>query len=110
MISNLYLSEIKFPGEREDGPRLDKMIGEGRRRLDRALRSVRRPIARAGAIDTVLGRLFIADGPRGVVMVHFADTSGTDPIATLRRHFDLVEDRASVSRIGEEIRRYLDGD
>lgn len=90
---------------------IEKMLGLARRRLARALAPIRRPIARAGIIESSLGRLFMAESPRGLVALSYLDTSdGKATIAALRQRFDVVEDHSAAARIGAEIERYLKGD
>src|SRR5258708_6696295 len=52
----------------------------------------------------------VAQGPRGILAIHYIDGKGSGPIPNLRRSFDVVEDQAAVDRIGEEINRFLSGD
>jgi O-6-methylguanine DNA methyltransferase len=99
--------------EADDDPGLDAILADGRRRLEKALSRERRPLARVGVIDSPMGRLFIADGPRGILAIHFMDGKGLEPIdlfKMMRGKFDVVEDQAAADRIGEEIRRFVAGD
>jgi methylated-DNA-[protein]-cysteine S-methyltransferase len=106
---NLEQELHEMPLDAERG--LDQMLHEGRRRVENALRKHRRPLARAGVIDTPLGELLVAEGPRGIVAIHFLDTKGAgNPIPALREKFDVVEDQRAAERIGEEIRRFIAGD
>ena len=61
-------------------------------------------------VDSPVGRLFIADGPRGILAIHFMDGKGLDPLAAMRGKYDIVEDQAAADRIGEEIRSFIAGD
>ena len=80
-------------------------------RLKRAIDRVRRPLVRVGVIDTAVGRLLVAEGPRGLLAVKFLDVpEAPDPMPTLRERFDVVEDADTAARIGREIERYLAGD
>jgi methylated-DNA-[protein]-cysteine S-methyltransferase len=101
---------LELDREAEDDPGLDAILTEGRRRIDKALARERRPLARVGIIDSPMGRLFIADGPRGILAIHFMDGKGPEPLVMLRGKFDIVEDQAAANRIGEEIRRFVAGD
>ena len=102
----------EFPaGGSGDESTLDSALAEGRRRLSRALKRVARPRARIGEIDTPVGPLFVAESDRGIVVVRFVDGVGLDrELHALRAEFDLVENRAAVNEIGDEIRRHLAGD
>jgi hypothetical protein len=57
-----------------------------------------------------VGRLFIADGPRGILTIHFMDGKGPEPFEMMGGKFDIVEDQAAADRIGEEIRRFVAGE
>ena len=96
--------------EADDDSDLDVILAEGWRRLDKALARERRPIARVGIIDSPMGRLFIADGPRGILAIHFMDGKGLEPLEAMRGKFDVIEDQAAADRIGDEIRRFVAGD
>ena len=96
--------------EADDDSGLDAIVAEGRRRFDKLIARERRPIARVGVIDSPMGRLFVADGPRGILAIHFMDGKGLDPLKMMRGKFDVVEDQAAADRIGDEIRRFVAGD
>jgi O-6-methylguanine DNA methyltransferase len=89
---------------------LDSALAEGRSRVERELRRVRRPIAKVGVIHTALGNLMVAEGPRGILAIHYMDGKGWGPIPMLRRNYDVIEDQPAADRIGEEIKRFLSGD
>jgi len=101
---------LELDGEAQDDPGLDAIVAEGRRRFDKAIARERRPVARVGVIDSPVGHLFVADGPRGILAIHFMDGKGLDPLAAMRGKFDIVEDQAAAERIGDEIRRFIAGD
>jgi methylated-DNA-[protein]-cysteine S-methyltransferase len=101
---------LELDRQADDDPGLEAILAEGRRRFDKALARERRPIARVGVIDSPMGRLFIADGPRGILAIHFMDGKGLEPLAAMRGKFDVVEDQGAADRIGEEIRRFVGGD
>ena len=101
---------LALDDEAEDDHDLDTILVEGRKRFDHAVARERRPVARVGVIDSPMGRLFIADGPRGILSIHFMDGKGPEPIEMMRGKFDIVEDRSAADRIGEEIRRFVAGD
>ena len=96
--------------EADDERGLDAALIEGRRRLDKALARERRPIARVGLIESPVGQLFVADGPRGILAIRFMDGRGLDPLRAMRGKYDIVEDQAAADRIGGEIRRFIAGD
>jgi methylated-DNA-[protein]-cysteine S-methyltransferase len=101
---------LALDDEAEDDHDLDAILDDGRDRFERAVARERRPLARVGVIDSPMGRLFIADGPRGIVSIHFMDGKGPEPLEMMRGKFDVVEDQAAAERIGEEIRRFVAGD
>ena len=101
---------LELDREADDDRGLDTILAEGRRRFEKAVARERRPIARVGLIDSAVGELFIADGPRGILAIRFMDGRGLDPLRAMRGKYDIVEDRAAADRIGEEIRRFLAGD
>ncbi len=90
---------------------IDAMVHEAHRRMARALARIRRPVARAGLIDTPVGRLFVAEGPRGLIAVAFLDTPGGGAtLAALRASCDVVDDAEVAARVGREIDLLLAGD
>ncbi len=95
------------PGEAAVGAALRAV----RTRLARALGRVRRPLARAGVIDSPVGRLLVAESAHGLLAVRFLDSpDAPGALTALRERFDLVEDTRAAARIRREIERYLDGD
>jgi methylated-DNA-[protein]-cysteine S-methyltransferase len=101
---------LELDHEAEDDRDLDAVLVRGRSRFEHSVARERRPLARVGVIDSPVGPLFIADGPRGLLAVHFMDTKGADPLEMMRGKFDVIEDRAAAHRIGDEIRRFVAGD
>jgi methylated-DNA-[protein]-cysteine S-methyltransferase len=99
----------EFVGERS----IAMMIAEAHRRMAPCLERIRRPWAHVGIVESPLGRLFVALGDRGLLMIHFLDVQSSgdisSAIAALRREFDPVADNRAVRRIGTEIRGFLDG-
>ncbi len=90
---------------------IDAMVRRAHDGLKRVMPYVRRPEARIGVISSPLGRLLVAEGPRGLATLHFLDTMNAEPVLeTLRRRFELIENEASAERVRREIERYLDGD
>jgi methylated-DNA-[protein]-cysteine S-methyltransferase len=101
---------LELDREADDDHALDPILAEGRRRFDKALTRERRPFARVGMINSPVGRLFIAEGPRGILAINFMDGKGLEPLEAMRGKFDIVEDQAAADRIGDEIRRFIAGD
>jgi O-6-methylguanine DNA methyltransferase len=101
---------LELDREAGDDHDLDAILAQGRRRFGKAWARERRPTARVGVIGSPVGRLFIADGPRGILAIHFMDGKGPDPLEMMRGKFDVVEDQAAADRVGEEIRRFIAGD
>jgi O-6-methylguanine DNA methyltransferase len=89
---------------------LEEIFAQGRRRVAKALKRVRRPLVLAGVIMSPVGKLFVAISPRGILSVHFMDTKTPDPIPMMREQFDVVENQPAADRIGDQIRRYIMGD
>jgi O-6-methylguanine DNA methyltransferase len=90
---------------------IDKMLHLARQRLARAIAPIRRSVAHVGIIDSHLGRLLVAESPRGLVALTYLDTSdGAATLKALKQRFDLVEDPQTAALIGAEIERHLAGD
>jgi methylated-DNA-[protein]-cysteine S-methyltransferase len=91
---------------------VEEMLHRSRRRIDNALKTMRRPEVAVGVANSPLGALLVALGGRGIVLIHYL--SGGDDlestIAKLRLSVDPVEDRSKIKEVGVEIRRYLAGD
>src|SRR5271167_902457 len=100
--------------EKSDDLSIAGMIVESHRRMAPRLERIRRPTARIGVVKSPLGRLLVAIGEHGLLLIHFLDTyqpgETAAAIATLRRESDPVEDVNSVRSIGDEISGFLDGD
>ena len=91
---------------------VEELLHRSRRKVDRALKRIRRPEAAVGVVKSPLGDLLVAMSARGVALNHYlhdaSDLAAT--IGKLRLEFDLVEDQRAVTEVGEEVRRYLAGD
>ena len=91
---------------------IDALLRNSRSRVDHALKHVRRPDAAVAIVKSSLGDLLVAMTGRGIVLNHYLldgdDLAAT--IAKLRFNLDLVDDRRTISAVGEEIRRYLAGE
>lgn len=88
------------------------MLAEGKRKVESALEMVRRPAAAVSLVESPVGRLLVGVSDHGIAMIHYlrgASDLGT-AIAKLRRSFDPIPDQATVARVTDELRRYLDGD
>ena len=96
--------------ETDDDRGLDVTLAEGRRRFERAVARERRPTARVGLIDSPVGKLFVADGPRGILAIHFMDGKGPEPVDLMRGKFDIIENQSAVEEIAREIRHFVAGD
>ena len=92
--------------------RVQALLRRSQRRVENALKQIRRPQASIGVVDSPLGDLLVALSERGIVLIHYlpGDENLESTIAKLRLTLDPVEDRKSVKEVGIEIRRYLDGD
>jgi methylated-DNA-[protein]-cysteine S-methyltransferase len=94
-----------------DDRTIDTMVRSAQPQLHRAMKLVRRPEARVAIVPSPIGKLFVAEGPRGLVSVHFlwiSDAGRT--LETLRRKFDLVENEPSSTALRRYIDRYFAGD
>jgi methylated-DNA-[protein]-cysteine S-methyltransferase len=91
---------------------VEELLRRSHKRVDRALKRMRRPEAAVGVVNSPLGDLFVALSGRGIVLIHYllANDDLESTLAKLRLTLDPVEDRSSVTAVGAEIRRYLDGD
>ena len=90
---------------------IEELLRRSHRRLDHALKAMRRPEAAVGVVNSSLGDLLVALSGRGIVLVHYL-LGGDDlesAIAKLRLALDPVEDRSKIKEVGAEIRRYLAG-
>lgn len=86
------------------------LLDTAHRRLERALVRIRRPVAKVGIVASPLGPLLIAESMLGVVSIRFLAThDAAETLASLRREFDLVEDRDATERVGNEIQRFING-
>ena len=111
MNDNHKFIETEFnvpePGENV----VDQLLHIAHARLGRRLDRIRRPVVRAGVVDSALGRLFVAESGRGLLTVRFLQSHEEAPaLASLRRRFEVVEDDAITARIGDEIDRLMHGD
>ena len=103
---------IRSPGDGFKVEGLEELLRQARRRVDGALKQVRRPAAAVGVIKSPLGDLLVAMTARGIVLNHYLVDDG-DLAATLeqaRLQLDLVEDPRTIKEVGAEIRRYLAGE
>lgn len=103
---------IGSPGDGFKVEGLEELLRQARRRVDSALKHIRRPEAAVGVIKSPLGDLLVAMTARGIVLNHYL-ANDSDLAATLekaRLQLDLVEDPPTVKEVGAEIRRYLAGE
>ena len=91
---------------------VEELLHRSRRKVDRALKRIRRPEAAVGVVKSPLGDLLVATSARGVALAHYLhdDSDLTVTIGKLRADFDPVEDQRAVAEVGNEVRRYLAGD
>ena len=91
---------------------VDELLGRARRRVDSALKRIRRAEAAVGITKSPLGDLLVALSARGIVLNHYlgdrSDLAGT--IERLRLQLDLIEDPRAIKEVGEEIHRYVTGE
>ena len=94
-----------------DDRAVDSMLRRARPGIRRAMKLLRRPEARAGIVASPIGRLFIAEGPRGIASLHFLSIAGAErPLERLRRRIELVENENWRADIVRTLARYFGGD
>src|SRR6516165_5253396 len=94
-----------------DDRTVDALVRQARPELHRAMKLIRRPQARVAIAPSPIGKLFIAQGPRGLVTVHFlAIRDAARSLDLLRRRFDLIENEPSTAALRDYIDRYFAGD
>jgi methylated-DNA-[protein]-cysteine S-methyltransferase len=94
-----------------DAPAIDELVRRAHRRMRSAISLIRRPAARVGIVTSPVGRLLVAEGPRGLAAIHFLEiSSGERTLDALRRRFDLGENAQWQRDIDRELRRYFEGD
>src|ERR1051325_3091517 len=111
MVTAMDLEKFLSGGVGESDLPVEELLRRSRKQFDRMLKGMRRPEVAIGVVNSPLGDLLVALGARGIVLIHYLfgdDLEST--VAKLRLTLDPVEDRRSVTAIGAEIRRYLDGD
>ena len=91
---------------------VEELLHRSRRKVDSALKRIRRPEAAVGVVKSPLGDLLVATSARGIALAHYLhdDSDLTVTVAKLRSEFDPVEDQRAVAEVGNEVRRYLAGD
>ena len=90
---------------------IDAMVRSAQPHLRRAMKLVRRPEARVAIAPSPIGNLFVAEGPRGLVNVHFLAIRDADrSLETLRQKFDLIENAPSTAALRRYINLYFAGD
>jgi len=103
---------IRSPGNGFKVEGFEELLRHARRRVDTALKRIRRPEAAVGVVESPLGDLLVAMTHRGIVLNHYLLDDG-DLAATLekiRLQLDLVENPQPIKEVGVEIRRYLAGE
>src|SRR5262249_53024117 len=94
-----------------DDRTVDALVQRAHPELHRAMKLIRRPQARVAIAPSPIGELFIAQGPRGLVSVHFlAIRNAARSLDLLRRRFDLIENEPSPAALRDCIDRYFAGD
>jgi methylated-DNA-[protein]-cysteine S-methyltransferase len=90
---------------------LDAMVAQTRPRIERAMKIFRRPQARVGLVASPIGSLLVAESDRGLATIHFMTMDGAErTLEKLGKKFELVENEASIERVGAEINRFFEGD
>jgi len=97
--------------EPENDDALDGLLTAAHRRLDPALRRIRRPRAEIDVIESAFGPLMVAQSERGLLAVRFMDVKDGDKIPDgLREHFELVENHTFGAQIADELDHLMHGD
>lgn len=91
-----------------DDRAVDALVRRAHPELRHAMKLIRRPQARVAVAPSPIGKLFIAEGPRGLVTVHFlAIRDAARSLDLLRRRFDLIENEPSTAALRRYIDRYF---
>jgi methylated-DNA-[protein]-cysteine S-methyltransferase len=94
-----------------DDRAVDSLLRTARTGIRRAMSVIRRPEARVGIVASPIGRLLVAEGPRGLATIHFLSISDAErPLEKLRRKFDLFENEPWRAAIDRDLGRYFHGD
>jgi methylated-DNA-[protein]-cysteine S-methyltransferase len=94
-----------------DDRTVEAMLRRARPALHRAMKLIRRPEARVATASSPIGQLFVAEGPHGLLAVHFlAIRDAERTLEMLRQRFDLIENEPSTREIRRRIERYFAGD
>ncbi|MGO9605006.1 MAG: methylated-DNA--[protein]-cysteine S-methyltransferase [Candidatus Binataceae bacterium] len=94
-----------------DDRTIDAMVQRAQPEIRRAMKLIRRPEARVGVVGSPIGKLFVAEGPRGLVTVHFlAIREADETLDLLRQRFDLIENEPSTAAMRRYIDSYFSGD
>ncbi len=89
---------------------VDGLLRKAHAQLERKFAIMRRPEVAVGAFASALGPLMIAEGSRGLVLVHYMDCGDTDrQLEKLRQKFDPIKDPRAVEPVVREIKRLLEG-
>ncbi len=90
---------------------VDRLLRKAHAQLERKFAIIRRPEVAVGAFRSPLGPILIAEGPKGLVMIHYMDSGDTaKQLDKLRQKFDPIKDPRAVEPVVDEIRRLLEGD
>ena len=90
---------------------IDTMVHRARTGIRRAMKILRRPEARVGIVASPIGRLLVAEGPRGMAAIHFLSIAEPErPLDKLRRRFDLLENETWRADISRDLLGYFAGD
>jgi len=94
----------------DDGA-VEALMRSARTGIRRAMKILRRPEARVGIVASPIGRLLVAEGPRGLATIHFLSLSDADrPLEKLKRNFDLLENESWRADLDRQLDRYFHGD
>ncbi len=94
-----------------DDRTIDAMVQRAHPGIRRAMKLIRRPEARVAVVGSPIGKLFVAEGPRGLVTVHFlAIREADETLDLLRQRFDLIENEPSTAAMRSYIDSYFGGD
>jgi len=94
-----------------DDREVDALVRRAHAGIGRAMKLIRRPEARVCAVNSPVGKLFVAEGPQGFVAIHFLAIKEADrTIQALSGKFDLIENTPSTNAIRRVLDRYFEGD
>ena len=112
MRNGLFDSDEPLESEADVSEKvMDELLAQAHRRLDPALRRIRRERVAVGVVETAVAPLLIVHGERGLMAVRFLDIGDQAGfLEKLREKFDLEKDAKMAATIAQEIESLMRGD